>query len=218
MDDFDNWGSANLPKKNNSLWIIGVLLLLALSAGIGYYFYSNYQQPADVTTVVKQIQEASELVTVKFLGVMTASKTELGAIKLGGIEIGTGSTEVVCAIVGEVIAGVDLQKLTAEDVSLKNNRLEITLPPPAILNLENTIVEGKTRCADSKNGLFPPDTALQLSDQLMEDARERIQRDACDAKILSEANQNAKKALGLLFSLAGYDSVTINVRNPEHCP
>jgi hypothetical protein len=105
---------------------------------------------------------------------------------------------------GEVIAGVDLEKLKVEDVILNNNIVSIRLPKAEVLisRLDNE----KSYVYDRQTGLLVrPDAQLEtLARQTAED---EILKTAINDGILKQAQTNAENFIDRLIRSLGYKEV-----------
>jgi hypothetical protein len=105
---------------------------------------------------------------------------------------------------GEVIAGVDLEKLKVEDVILNNSIVSIRLPKAEVLisRLDNE----KSYVYDRQTGLLVrPDAQLEtLARQTAED---EIYKTAINDGILKQAQTNAENFIDRLIRSLGYKEV-----------
>jgi hypothetical protein len=192
--------------------IIKLVVLLAVLAVLIFSFVKLYgflgvpesRVNLDQSSVVLQIQSLNRLETTSF----TIEKI---------IEAGTNGNAFQNILYGdrilliahaEVIAGIDLSKLTDDDVRVDDKTLRITLPAPEILvsRLDNE----KTRVYDRKSGLFAPDNK-DLESEARAAAESSIRKAACDGGILDTAGENARKAVAAMFISAGFEEVVVEV-------
>jgi hypothetical protein len=105
---------------------------------------------------------------------------------------------------GSVIAGVDLEKLTADSLKLDNGVLYVTLPPPEvfIVALDNE----KSYVYDRQTGLFNKGER-DLESEARKAAEGLILQAALDDGILEQARKNAEVYLVRLFGDLGYPDV-----------
>ncbi len=106
---------------------------------------------------------------------------------------------------GEVIAGIDLNKLEPEDLEVKNGVLYVTLPDAeifitAIDNEQSYVYERDT-------GLFTHGE-VNLETEARRVAEREIEKSALEDGILDMAEQNAISFLYRLFRDLGYPEVT----------
>ncbi len=105
---------------------------------------------------------------------------------------------------GEVIAGVDLEKLKLEDILLNGNVVSIRMPKAEVLvtRLDNE----KSYVYDRQTGLLVrPDAQLEtLARQTAED---EIYKTAIEDGILKQAQTNAENFIDRLIRSLGYEEV-----------
>ncbi len=103
---------------------------------------------------------------------------------------------------GQVVAGIDLNKLSAENVNVVNNKVIISLPPVEILsvNLDNIeVYDLKT----GSLGLHPIDKSVF---ETVQQAAEEVLESACKADILAHAQNQAQQQLETLLCLGANPS------------
>ena len=167
---------------------------------------------ADVQSVViQQVREASELTTAVFTMqavVPTNQDTAIGSWVVG-------STKLLYVAQGEVKAGVDLSKLSATNVKVVNDRVQILLPPPQILTSKIDVTRSKVY--DYNRGFLGlgPDTAPQLQTLAQQKALETIVSTACQDGVLQRANERAKFVVTQLLTTAGYKGAIVETQAPS---
>ncbi|MEM6425120.1 MAG: DUF4230 domain-containing protein [Cyanobacteria bacterium P01_H01_bin.119] len=211
--------------KNLLSMISGGVVVVALLAALGIWrsggrFFQGLMmmvqpppptQQVDVRSiVVQQIRGASELTTAVFA--MEAVVPSTSDRTLGGYVI--GRTNLLYIAYGEVRAGVDLSELSSDAVVMTPDGIEVTLPPPRIL--DSKVDVGRSSVYDYDRGFLGlgPDQGPQLQDFAQEQALEKIVASACAEGILQEANQRAEQAVGQLLATAGYETFTVNTQPP----
>lgn len=180
------------------LFRILTIVLLAALAVAAWYVWQNKQQPAtQVLTregVLTQIQNLNRLESTAFY-IDTIIKTEK---KGNWYALWQDSQTGLFIAQGRVLAGLDLNKLTAENVNVVGNKVIISLPPVEILsvNLDNIdVYDMKT----GSLGLHPIDKGVFQTVQ--EQAKKQVLASACKADILSHAQIQAQQQLETLFAL-----------------
>lgn len=105
---------------------------------------------------------------------------------------------------GDVIAGVDLDKLTSEDLLLENGVLYVNLPPAEVfvVSLDNE----KSYVYDRKTGLFNKGEK-DLESEARKAAEGLVLEAALEDGILDQARKNAEVYLARLFADLGYPNV-----------
>ena len=108
---------------------------------------------------------------------------------------------------GDVIAGFDFTQLKAENFQGTGNAITINLPAPQIFSV---ILDNEaTQVFDRRQGLLTKGD-LNIEANARQEAEDAIGKAACAGGILTQATENAKKQLELLFKSAGFASVTVN--------
>src|SRR5437879_13700107 len=103
-------------------------IIVALSVACAYLYYFGGRQPVvrrviDAPAVVKEIQQLSELVTVKY----SIQKV----IGLKEEKVPFGSEQVLLMVQADVLGGIDLAALSTNDVEVTaNGSVTARLPPP----------------------------------------------------------------------------------------
>jgi hypothetical protein len=105
---------------------------------------------------------------------------------------------------GEVIAGVDLNKLSTDDLRLENDVLYVTLPEAEIFVV--AIDNKQSYVYDRDTGIFTHGE-VSLETEARRAAELEIEQSALDDGILDLAAQNAESFLGRLFVDLGYAKV-----------
>ena len=149
----------------------------------------------NTTTVVQQVQTLSDLVTVKYVMEKVVVLEDAKWY---------GENRVLLLAHGIVKAGIDLKRITADDVTISGDRITIKLPPAQITDAY--LDDQKSQVIDHETGL------LRMFDKDLEqtaraDAVEDIQRAARKDGILDEADKRARLELELFLRQAGFERV-----------
>lgn len=105
---------------------------------------------------------------------------------------------------GVVIAGVDLEKLSPQDLRLENGVLYVRLPEAEIFIA--TLDNAKTYVYDRETGVLTKGN-IQLETEARRAAEEEIRKAALEDGILTQANRNAQAYLLRLLLQLGYREV-----------
>lgn len=170
--------------------------------------------------VVEKLQDAAELTTLVYTLETVVSESQDRS--LAGFKI--GSTELLYIANGQVRAGVDLAKLGRSDVDIEQRSgvpidaaldgVTVQLPAPEILGASLDVE--RSRVYDMRRSLFGPvDPDLQSRAERF--ALTRIVEGACDADVLTQANNRAATAVRALLEAAGAREVTVKTRPPGPC-
>ena len=177
----------------------------------------NYQvtQPQinDPHLIIKQMSAVSELTTSVF--VMDAIVPTSSARKLGNVVL--GETKLLYLARGEVKAGLDLSKIEPQDIRIKEDSITIKLPAPEILDRKIDVTKSQVYEYDRGFLNLGPDVAPQLQTQAQLYTLKQIQQNACEQKILEQANEKAVTLLTQLMTNAGYSNIRIIPQKSQHC-
>jgi hypothetical protein len=153
----------------------------------------------DPVTIVHEIQSLARLETIKF----SLEKIITAEIHQGAFDWLIGDRLIFVAH-GEVIAGIDLNKLAPEDLEVKNGVLYVTLPEVEIFitALDNE----QSYVYDRDTGLFTHGE-VNLETEARRATELEIEKSALEDGILDLAEQNAISFLDRLFRDLGYPEV-----------
>jgi uncharacterized protein DUF4230 len=181
--------------------LIIVGLVLAIVAGVGLFGLLVFRVPwsntppkiQNTTTLLKEVQTLSQLVTVKYV---LEKVVILEDVKW------YGENRVLMVAHGVVKAGVDLQKLTPQDLRVEGNKVLLKLPYAVITDVY--LDEQKTQVIENSTGL------LRTFDKTLEqNARRQAVMDmrvaARSNGIHQDAESRAKLQLTELFRQLGYE-------------
>lgn len=107
---------------------------------------------------------------------------------------------------GEVVAGIDLAKLSEDDISVFDNTVQIQLPAPSVFRA--SLDEEKTRVYDRSRGLLTRGD-VDLESEARETAVQLLEQTACEGNILDQANQNAVSYLESLLTALKFEQIDI---------
>ncbi len=153
----------------------------------------------DPITIIHEVRGLARLETIQYT-VEKIITAEIG----GGIFEFLNKDRLLLVAHGTVLAGVDLEKLTPEDLWLTNSVLNVRLPAAEVFiaSLDN-----------EKSYIFERETSiLRQSDPNLEtlarqSAEQEIMKSAIEDGILEIAQQNAESYLSRLFLALGYADV-----------
>lgn len=201
-------GALNGCRKNIILvlafimiFVFGIFLMRfgVLDALLG----TNGPPIINLTSVLDRIQYVSDLTTVRY----SYSNVIVSERDLPPLLAGLYRDKLMLVAVGYVTAGIDLSKLTQDDVSQDGNVIHITLPAPELFDC--FFSEPESYVASRETGFFAapsPDLDMQARRYAI-----RIFRDsALEKGILSDASGQAEKVMSNLLG-AFYPDATIVV-------
>lgn len=153
----------------------------------------------DPVTIIHEIRSLARLETIKF----SLEKIITAETRQGVFEWLVGDRLIFVAH-GEVIAGIDLNKLEPDDLVVKDAVLYVTLPEAEIFitALDNE----QSYVYDRDTGLFTHGE-VNLETEARQAAEREIEKSALEDGILELAQQNAISFLDRLFRDLGYPEV-----------
>jgi hypothetical protein len=195
-------------KRSRITWTaFGIVAGILLSA-IAFFFSRNVTRNAssertlDPSAVVHEIQSLSELVSVKY----TIQKV----VGLEEKKVPLGSEKILLFVQAEVLAGIDLSMLKADDVKVLSGRgVRVTLPAPKIVHI--VIDDKQTKVWDRQITWWTPWVPFNpdLERQARLAARDEIERTALEMGILDQARRNAETSIRSLLEALGLKAVTV---------
>jgi hypothetical protein len=220
---------------NTKGWVlvIGVLTLIALAAfGMMYMMYRSVQRTIepvqgitgdlgtrvaqalhptptlipDPVTIIREVRSLARLETIQY----TIEKVITAETGQGSLKALFGDRLIFVAH-GQVIAGLDMSKLGADDLELRNGVLHVRLPDPEIFVA--TLNNEKSYVYDRSTGLLTHgDVNLESSARRL--AELEIGKAALEDGVLDHARQNAETYLERLFGSLGYETVVFESDQP----
>jgi len=168
-----------------------LIALAAVLIALAVYLNGTNQHPV----VLSQVQALSDLVTVKYV------TEQIVQLEDGNI---LSKDRIVLIAHGVIKAGIDLNKVTAEDVRVSGKAISIHLPAPQILDkyLDEKLTEVSTR----ETGWFVfhrKDLETEARQKALAGLVTAARTDGIDR----EAEQQAKTLIGQFFQALGYDRV-----------
>jgi hypothetical protein len=164
--------------------------------GLGVWFGSPARKrDPDPPVILKEIQALSELVTIKYI---------MSKVVTHEIEKTFGKDKVLLVAHGVVKAGIDLGKMTADDIRASGNAISIRLPKSTIT--DHYLDEKQTFVYDRRTGFFvAPDKNLESEARRI--ALAAILSGAHSSGIHKEADDRARKLLVPVFQRLGFESI-----------
>ena len=180
----------------------GLMLLLMAGAGVGGWFVAQQQAMLDkpVPTVLtregvlKQIQQLNRLESTAFYIDTIVQTQKAGRWYFLWQDAQRG----LFIAQGKVLAGIDLNKLTAQNVQVLDDKVILTLPPVEILSVDLAKLEVYD-LQTGNLGLHPIDNSVFA--EVQQRAKQQVLTSACQADILNHAQTQAQQQLETLFAL-----------------
>jgi hypothetical protein len=182
--------------------LAGAALLMILALGVWFGFTVRRFLPGGTgptvyssTTVLRQVQTLSQLVTVKYVMEKVVIFEDVKWYP-------GGESRVLLVANGVVKAGVDFDQLKLEDVQVSGKRVTIKVPPAQITDCY--LDDQQTKVVERTTGLLRTfDKDLEQTARKI--AVDDIRRAARSAGILKDADERARAQLQRVFEQAGYE-------------
>jgi hypothetical protein len=189
-----------MRRLRQIFWMTVVLVIFASGIWLGFTVtrwlkLGSGLHLENTATVIRQVQTLSDLVTVKYV---------LEKVVILEDVRWYGENRVLLLAHGIVKAGIDLKRLTAEDVTISEKTISLRLPPPQITDAY--LDEPHSQVIDHSTGLlraFDKDLEQTARQNAVDDIRRAARNDG----ILDEADKRARLELELFLRQAGFERV-----------
>jgi hypothetical protein len=181
------WMGVVLVILTGGIWL-GFTIMHWMKSGSGLH-------EENTATVIQQVQTLSDLVTVKYV---LEKVVILEDVKW------YGENRVLLLAHGIVKAGIDLKRVTPEDVTISGKTISLRLPPPQITDAY--LDDPRSQVIDHTTGLlraFDKDLEQTARQNAVDDIRRAARTDG----ILDEADKRARLELELFLRQAGFEQV-----------
>ncbi|MFZ5918275.1 MAG: DUF4230 domain-containing protein [Chloroflexota bacterium] len=160
------------------------------------------------TPILIDFEELGKLVTVKYK-LQTISVVEepedRWVVRL------FGENKIALVATGEVMAGVDMSSLAAEDVSVQGASVRLIMPPAEIVSVG--LIPGESWVYDRKLNILKPN--WQIEQQAQEQAVASLRQWSIDNGILEQAEAVFTARIEAFLRRLGFTEVTILFRGSE---
>lgn len=199
-------------SRGFALWglIVGFLLGAVLAAALTVWFTSwgreahpegrriDLSQP----TVLSKIQQLERLETVLY----QMEKIVTGEREIRYLPQFLSGDRLLLIVHGEVIAGIDLSKVQSEDISVRDNVLQLKIPTAELLTVR--IDNERTRVYSRETGLFSR-VDPHLETDVRREAERQLREAAMEEGLLEMADKNARATLLRLLESFGFERVEL---------
>ena len=207
------------PVKTRSPWewllaALAGMVLAVLLVGAGFWAIGGFSLfelgrmlrggqvhiSADQPTVIRQIRGLDRLETVSY----TMEKIIGGERENPILPNFLAGDRLLLIVHGEVIAGIDLSKLQANDVVVKGRSVSVHLPAAEVFTV--SVDNQKSKVYSRETGLFStPDPNLET--EVRQEGERQIRDAAMQDGVLDSAAKNARQTLTSLLNGLGFDNV-----------
>jgi hypothetical protein len=163
--------------------------------------FTPHEQQIDLSAVVTRVRALNRLETASMRVVHVSTITQSYEL----VPNAFAGDELTFFAAGDVIAGIDLSQLKAEDVGRDvDGTIVVRLPPPQIL--VSRIDNRESRVLNRKTGLFRR-ADMNLESRARQYAEQGIRNEAVNKGILPLASQNAEVKVAELLHTFGFQRV-----------
>jgi len=153
----------------------------------------------DPVTYINEVRALARLETIQY----SIEKVITAEVSQGTFDFLFGDRLLFVAH-GVVIAGIDMEKITPDQMRLENGVLYVTLPPAEIFIA--TLDNQKSYVYDRETGILNK-SVQDLETLARQTAEDEIRKAALEDGILQQAQTNAENYLFRFFQALGYENV-----------
>lgn len=196
---FARWGMA-------AGFLLGAVA--AASLIIGFISWTRYGSPGvrkvDVSqpTILNRIQQLERLETVRFY----MDKIVSGEHETPYLPEFLAGDRLLLIVHGEVIAGIDLSKVQADDIIVRDKTLTVRIPKAEVFTVR--IDNERTRVYSRETGLFSR-VDPNLETEVRRAAERQLREAAMEEGVLKIADKNAHATLTRLLEGLGFQQIKL---------
>lgn len=197
--------------RGNFLVIMLAVLVVGLAAFVGVERFILRPQQIESSTVALLLDRSeaiSELATLReTYSTLVSSQTEMppGIQQIWGTDVSLFAT-------GQVVIGVRLDNLRAQDIDISENRVRINMPPPVYLDCY--LLENATATLSRREGWFGS-TNRAIESQARRYALREIIEASFTEDVLGNAQEQAKDVLENIITLSALGDLTVEFVDAE---
>jgi hypothetical protein len=193
------------PQRALIALLVGVLFLLGIFLGMALTRWGGFLvrgRTYDTPALLQQVTTLSQLVTVQYV-IEKVVIVEVPPDSMLG-QMFAGDNRILLLAHGIVKAGIDLQRMKADDIRASGKCITIKLPPARITDAY--LDDKQTKVIERKTG-FLRDFDKDLEQNVRQNAVEDIRRAARQNGIQKDADERARLQLQNLFLQLGFERV-----------
>ncbi|GEM_PF-1194263 len=182
----------------------------------------------DKMVILQEVQALERLETVRQTIQREVEVTvDLGDLTVFGHTVLENKRTQKFSITGYVIAGIDLSKISSEDIELDvdTKKIKINIPAPEIFDAN--VLENQTRILQERITILynletlNPDKRRELNEKLLQlvikESKRSLVDAACESNILELAKQNASQSIQKLFGSILQNNFIIDIASDQNC-
>lgn len=156
----------------------------------------------EMNIIIKEIKKVGKLATIEYHTDVIIDKKENGK-KVAFLTLPGTDKKLLAIAKGKISAGINMENINNESISINDKTVSIKLPEPEILSTEIS----ETELWDNSSGIFVKNLQIEDYVTLNEEARKKIINAALEEGILEEAQENTKELLESFIKLYGFEEV-----------
>ncbi|MBY0097511.1 DUF4230 domain-containing protein [Mesobacillus maritimus] len=198
-------------KLKLTVRILTIVLILLFISGLGIFTYTNLfagtTYKSESFSMVESVQDLATLATAEAF-VTTIIKEEDHKLFNKDINVNLPGTKrtLLLIVPATVLAGVDLQLVSAENMEINEETKEISITIPHAQLIQEPSIQMDKVQTYSEEGLFRSEVHWDEGFDLAVKAKEQIEHEAIELGILSKAEESAVQVLSSFFEHLGYRS------------
>ena len=179
-----------------------LLSVLLQSSSLAGWLERALHLEADQSAIVQRVQRLQRLESVKY----TLEKVVTGERESRFLPQSIAGERLLMIVHGEVFAGVDLSKLTSNEVQVHGKQVRITLPHAEVFS---------TRIDNNQTKVYSRETGLlvaadpNLESEVRAEAERQLLQAALTDGILTTASANARGTVTALVQALGFTDVEV---------
>jgi hypothetical protein len=191
-------------------WLLGVGLLLGgLGGWLGPRLFAASSPPQPLPDVITQVRELSRLEGVSFHVERVVDLKDKQQRMFGLVE----SEDAILLIAsGEVVAGIDLGRLTLEDVVVSPDRRSVTIKLPHAEIFSARLDSDRTFVHTRKTDLLAR-RKESLETEARKAAEQTLRSAAEEGGILKRADESVARTVRALVGSLGFETVKVDFRD-----
>ncbi|WCN38299.1 DUF4230 domain-containing protein [Aneurinibacillus uraniidurans] len=206
------------PKSKKKMWLLRVPgmrmwkkvrgFLVAMVVG-GLFVAGGmvmgdkwFSTPMNSQTVVEEVRELSYLTTAE--AVVTTTLTGEDAYKFYNMELPGTKRVVHMDVPAKLLAGINMKQVTENNISIDQASKQITILLPHASFLQEPNIDMDKVKLFSESGMFRRDLSPEEQQELLVEARSKLEQEAAESGVLQTAEDRAVRVLQQIYKPVGY--------------
>lgn len=184
-----------------------VLIFVAALAGVGTYkLFAGAEPKVEKGSIIEQMNDLSSLASSQAIvkAVIEKEDNQIFGIEIKGDIPGT-KRKILLIVPGTVTAGVDLDDIDGEHVSINEDEKTIAITLPHAEIIQEPSLEFEQVQTYSVEGIFRAEVDWEEAYELAAEAKTLVKEEAIAQGLLQLAETNAEKTLKEFYSQLGYE-------------